>query len=118
MVPQDVVEARREDWTKVVRFLTGHYHLGSWPPSQNNDIYDLCSFGMEAFSREHLIWECEELEMDRHATLGQFVDRARQDLAWLIWVGSAPLGSFLCGAHDVAELLYDERSFSDYVGID
>ena len=27
-LPRDTVDAMREDWAKVARFLTGHYHLG------------------------------------------------------------------------------------------
>ena len=65
-----------------------------------------------------MIWECKELELVRHATIGKFVDFDRQDLAWLIWVGSAPLGRFLRGVHEVAKMLYDERSFLEDVGAD
>ena len=66
---------------------------------------------MEAFSREHLIWECEQLQTVRHANLGKFVDLDRQDLAWLIWVGSTPFWTFFCG-------LYGERSLFDDMGVD
>ena len=40
------------------------------------------------------------------------------DLARMIWVGSSPLERFLRGACEVAERLYDEKSFYDDVGID
>ena len=39
-------------------------------------------------------------------------------LLWLIWVGSTPLGRFVRRVHEVAKMLYDERSFLEDVGAD
>ena len=110
--------ARREDWTRVARFLTRHYHLGNWSPSRDKDIDERCPLCLESFSREHLIWDCEKLDMVRSATLGQFSDRERWNLARLSWVGSAPLGRFLRGAHEVFGRLCDESSVSEDADVD
>ena len=117
-LPRDALVARREDWTRVARFLTGHYHLGNWSPSRDKDIDERCPLCLEAFSREHLIWDCQTLDMVRIATLGQFLDRERWNLARLIWVGSAPLGRFLRGVHEVFGRLCDESLVSEYAGVD
>ena len=114
-LPRDALVVRREDWTKVARFLMGHYHLGDWSPSRDSEVDERCPLCLEAFSREHLIWDCERLEAVRRATLGRFSDRERWNLARLIWVGSGPLGRFLRGAHEVVGRLHKESLLSEDV---
>ena len=63
-----------------------------------DEIRPLC---LEEFSREHLIWDFKRLETVRRATLGRFMDREGWTIGRLIWVGSAPLGRFLQGAHEL-----------------
>ena len=100
-LPQDALKARREDWTRVARFLTGHYHLGNWSPARDMDIDERCPLRLEAFSQEHLIWDCKRLETIRRASLGRFSDRNGWNIARLIWVGNAPLGRFPRVAHEL-----------------
>ena len=83
---QDALEARREDWSKFARFWTGHYRFGNWAPSRDMDIDERCPLCLEAFSQEHLIWDCKRLETVRCATLGRFSDRNGWDIARLIWI--------------------------------
>ena len=99
-LPQDALEARQEDWTRVARFLIGHYHLGNWSPSKDMDIDERCPICSEAFSQEHLIRDSKRLETVRRATLGRFSDRNGWHIVRLIWIGSAPLGRFLRGVHE------------------
>ena len=99
-LPRDALEARREDWTRVARFLTRHYHLGNWSPSRDMDIDERCPLYLEAFSQERLIWFCKRLETVRRASLGRFSDRNGWIIARLIWIRSAPLGRFLRGVHE------------------
>ena len=94
-VPQDALEARREDWTRVGRFLTRHRHLGNWSPSRDMDVDERCPLCLEALSQEHLVWDCKRLETVRRATLGKLSYRDGWKIARFIWVGSAPLGRFL-----------------------
>ena len=100
-LPQDALEARREDWTRVARFWTGLYHLGNWSPSREMNIDERCPLCLEAFSQEHLVWDCKRLETVRRPTLGRFSDRNGWNITRLIWIGSAPLGHFLRGVHEL-----------------
>ena len=68
--------------------------LPHWSPLRDRDIDERCPLCLEAFSREHLVWDCKRLETVRRATLGRFSDRERWNLARLIWAGSAPFGTF------------------------
>ena len=100
-LPRDTLEAAPEDWTRIERFLTGHYHLGNWSSSRDMAIAERCLLCFEAFSREHFIWYCERLEMVRRVTLGRLLDRDGWNIARLIWLGSAPFGCFPRGAHEL-----------------
>ena len=74
-LPKDALEVRQEDWTRVARFLIGHYHLGNWSPSRDMDIDERCPMCLETFSQEHLVWDCKKLETVRRATLEWFLDQ-------------------------------------------
>ena len=80
---QDALEARREDWTRVVMFLTEHYHLRNWSPSRDMDMDmdERCPLYLEPVSHEHLVWDCKRLEIVRRATLGRFLDRDGWNIA-------------------------------------
>ena len=87
--PANAEVARREDLTWVARFLTGHYHFGSWAPQRALDSYQPCPLCSEEFIREHLVMECRPLESMRRGIFSGILDWERVDLIGLAGFHSA-----------------------------
>ena len=106
--PDDAATVRRQDFTLVARFMTGHYHLGPWAPTRDPEELELCPLCGASYSQEHLIFECTFLDPVRQATLGQVLGRGGRRLAWLIQSACGPLGHFLRVARDVVSSHLEE----------
>ena len=81
--PEDADVARRQDISIVACFLTGNYHLGPWAPARDPDEFEFCPLCGEAYSREHLIFDCKTLDHVRCDVLGSILGRSSGSLAWL-----------------------------------
>ena len=85
----------RLDTTCAARFLTGHCYLGTfsvpWDPSE----WALCPLCGEDFSREHIVWECRGLLLERTRLLGSAGVARVGDWVWLASTQGSRLGRFI-----------------------
>ena len=93
--PADAELGGRLDTTYAARFLTGHCHLGTfsvpWDPSE----WALCPLCGEDFSREHIVWECRGLLLERTRLLGSAGVERVGDWVWLASTRGSRLGRFI-----------------------
>ena len=93
--PEDAERGGRLDITHAARFLTGHYHLGSFSASRDPDDWAPCPVCGEAYSREHLVWECRGLTQERERLLGDVGAERVGDWVWLARFRGSRLGRFV-----------------------
>jgi hypothetical protein len=69
---EDAGQGSTWDFTLAARFLTGHYHLGSFqPPWHEDEEWVECPFCADTFTRIHLVWECSGVVSVREGHIGR-----------------------------------------------
>ena len=93
--PFDTDRVPQRDVTLVARFLTGHCHLGffslPWDPLGRV----ACPLCCRDFTREHLLWDCPKVRLQREEILGHVVEEGGKDLGWFSCSGFGLLRRFL-----------------------
>ena len=84
------------DITLAARFFTGHCHIGTFQtPWHEDEDWVECPFCAEAFTRAHLVWECQGVAAERERCFGGTLPNSVGEWSMLLGHRTARLGRFL-----------------------